>query len=97
MCAERDPLDCHRCLLVARSLAGLGLKIGHILFDGSVEPHEATEQRLLKLDPMGDGSGDLFVTGQVERLAAAYGRRAQAVAYRVKAMAKGATPRKAKR
>src|SRR5262249_61331718 len=48
MCAEREPLDCHRCLLVGRALAQ-GLAIGHLLVDGRVEPHTATEQRLLAL------------------------------------------------
>lgn len=85
MCAEREPLDCHRCLLVARSLAERGLTIGHILHDGRVEPHAATEQRLLALT---NASDDLFVTGQDERLAAAYRRRAHAVAYRATAGAK---------
>ncbi len=81
MCAEREPLDCHRCLLVARALAARGLAIGHILHDGTIEPHQATEQRLLALAGEGD---DLFATGQNERLAAAYRRRARAVAYRAK-------------
>jgi uncharacterized protein (DUF488 family) len=85
MCAEREPLDCHRCLLVARALAERGLTIGHILHDGTVEPHAATEQRLLALIGASD---DLFVTGQDERLAAAYRRRARAVAYRATAGAK---------
>ena len=85
MCAEREPLDCHRCLLVARSLAERGLTIGHILHDGTVEPHPTTEQRLLSLTGASD---DLFVTGQDERLAAAYRRRARAVAYRATAGAK---------
>jgi uncharacterized protein (DUF488 family) len=85
MCAEREPLDCHRCLSVARSLAERGLTIGHILHDGTVEPHAATEQRLLALTGASD---DLFVTGQDERLAAAYRRRARAVAYRATAGAK---------
>jgi uncharacterized protein (DUF488 family) len=85
MCAEREPLDCHRCLLVARSLAERGLTIGHILHDGTVEPHAATEQRLLALT---GASNDLFVTGQDERLAAAYRRRARAAAYRATAGAK---------
>ena len=79
MCAEREPLDCHRCLLVARELAARGMTIGHILHDGTIEPHVATEQRLLTLD--GDDS-DLFTTGLAGRLAAAYRRRARAVAYR---------------
>jgi uncharacterized protein (DUF488 family) len=85
MCAEREPLDCHRCLLVARALAERGLAIGHILHDGTVEPHAVTEQRLLALTGASD---DLFVTGQDERLASAYRRRARAVAYRASAGAK---------
>jgi uncharacterized protein (DUF488 family) len=85
MCAEREPLDCHRCLLVARSLAERGLAVGHILHDGSIEPHMATEQRLLALDGQSGGPGcDLFASGQRERLAAAYRRRARAVAFRRK-------------
>jgi uncharacterized protein (DUF488 family) len=87
MCAEREPLDCHRCLLVARSLVARGLAIGHILHDGTVESHRATEQRLLALAGTGD---DLFATGQDARLAAAYRRRAQAIAYRAKLGSTGA-------
>jgi len=82
MCAEREPLDCHRCLLVARALAARGLAGGHILHDGTIEPHQATERRLLALTNADD---DLFAPGQSERLAAAYRRRARAVAYRAKA------------
>lgn len=81
MCSERDPLDCHRCLLVARALAARGLTIGHILHDGVIEPHTATEQRLLRLEST---EGDLFAAGQNERIAAAYRRRARAVAFRNK-------------
>ena len=56
MCAEREPLDCHRCLLVARALAARGSTIGHILHDGTIEPHAATEQRLLALDAASQGA-----------------------------------------
>jgi len=81
MCAEREPLDCHRCLLVARSLAERGFAVGHILHDGKIEPHAATERRLLAL---GCESCDLFASGQGEALTAAYRRRARAVASRQK-------------
>jgi uncharacterized protein (DUF488 family) len=84
MCAERDPLDCHRCLLVARALVGRGVTIGHILHDGSIEPHTAIERRLLELANEDIGPLDLFATGQDWQLAAAYCRRARAVAYRSK-------------
>ena len=81
MCSEREPLECHRCLLLARALAARGLTIGHILHNGTIEPHAVTEQRLVALDSEGDS---LFVTGQQERLAAAYLRQARVVAYRGK-------------
>ena len=60
MCAERDPLNCHRCLLVARALAARGMTTGHILYDGAIEPHAATVERLLRLD---GAESDLFATG----------------------------------
>jgi uncharacterized protein (DUF488 family) len=47
MCAEREPLDCHRFLLVSRHLHERGARLCHILADGSAEPHEVTEGRLL--------------------------------------------------
>ena len=67
MCSERDPLDCHRCLLVTRALADRKLTVGHILFDGTIEPHATTERRLLELAAE---DSDLFAPGQPERLAA---------------------------
>jgi hypothetical protein len=81
MCSERDPLDCHRCLLVARCLAERGLAVGHILHDGAIEPHAATEARLLALDADADG---LFTAGGREQLAAAYRHRAHAVGFKQK-------------
>jgi len=93
MCSEREPLDCHRCLLVARALAARGASIGHILNDGAIEPHATTEQRLLRL---ADADNDLFASGQQERLAAAYRRRSRAIAYRIKKAANAANVRKEK-
>jgi uncharacterized protein (DUF488 family) len=87
MCAEREPLDCHRCLLVARAFAERGVAVGHILHDGTIEPHTAIERQLIADS---GGAGDLFATGQNGRLAAAYRRRARAVAFRPKAGQLGA-------
>jgi uncharacterized protein (DUF488 family) len=85
LCAEREPLDCHRCLLVARCLGERGLAVGHIHHDGLIEAQAAAEQRLLALEGLADDrSCDLFASGQRERLAAAYRRRARAVAFRRK-------------
>jgi uncharacterized protein (DUF488 family) len=78
MCAEREPLDCHRCLLVAPALAARGLSIGHILGDGSILSHQAIEERLLA----GEAADDLFAADRASRLAQAYRRRAGKVAFR---------------
>jgi uncharacterized protein (DUF488 family) len=49
MCAEKEPLDCHRTILVGRALAHRGAELCHICADGSIEPHTELEQRLLHL------------------------------------------------
>ena len=47
MCAEKEPLDCHRTILVGRSLVERGITVAHILADGALEPHDETMGRLL--------------------------------------------------
>ena len=75
LCAEREPLDCHRTLLVARHLQDRGNEIRHILADGTLEPHGATEDRLLR--QAGLAGGDLF-TDRSGLLREAYRRRSPA-------------------
>ena len=48
MCAEKDPLACHRMLLICRHLRGNDIIIRHILEDGSLEDNQDTEMRLMK-------------------------------------------------
>lgn len=48
MCAEKDPLDCHRTLLVARVLFEEGVDVAHILHDGQLESHEDAITRLME-------------------------------------------------
>lgn len=58
MCAEKEPLDCHRTLLVSRALADEGVSITHLLADGRTEDHAATMSRLMAM--MGLPERDLF-------------------------------------
>jgi uncharacterized protein (DUF488 family) len=58
MCAEKEPLDCHRTLLVSRALESVGAEIAHILADGSLESQEQTMSRLVGL--VGLSKEDLF-------------------------------------
>jgi uncharacterized protein (DUF488 family) len=79
MCSEADPLDCHRCLLVARALVGAGVEIAHILASGEVVRHAAVEDQLLQLAGLTEAS--LLLSSRDERLAEAYRARARKVAY----------------
>lgn len=58
LCAEKDPLQCHRAILVGRELERRGVRIVHILGNGSLERHESSERRLLAM--VGLAQGDLF-------------------------------------
>nr|WSX78532.1 DUF488 domain-containing protein [Streptomyces sp. NBC_00899] len=78
MCAEQEPLDCHRCVLVARVLEEYGITVEHIHGDGHVEDHASTMQRLMA--NFGLDQEDLFRTS-VERLQEALGRQEQRIAY----------------
>ncbi|MBW1699595.1 MAG: DUF488 domain-containing protein [Deltaproteobacteria bacterium] len=48
MCAEKDPILCHRTILVCRQLRDSGVNIRHILDDGSIEEHPDSVRRLLR-------------------------------------------------
>ena len=49
MCAEKDPMVCHRTILVCRHLKKAGLDIVHILENGGLESNGETERRLMKM------------------------------------------------
>ena len=76
MCAERDPLNCHRCLLVGRSLAERGGAVEHLLANGEIEAQTATEERLLTLEGVGG-----LIGSRAEQMAEAYRRRAHKTAF----------------
>jgi uncharacterized protein (DUF488 family) len=78
MCAEQEPLECHRTILVARSLELAGLRVMHIHPDGRIEAHSDTMLRLLKLLKMPEV--DLFHTTE-EIIEDAYERQEQRIAY----------------
>lgn len=78
MCAEKDPLTCHRTILVVRHLVARGLEAAHVLEDGRLEKHEAALERLLR--ETGATNKDLFKPRQ-ELVDEAYTNRANEIAY----------------
>lgn len=82
MCSEKEPLECHRTLLVAQSLQAQGVAVEHILANGDLETHAAAMNRLLSLhdDP---GQADLFEPRN-ERIARAIAKQTERIAYKNK-------------
>ncbi len=81
MCAEKEPLECHRTVLVCRHLRGDAIAIRHLLTDGTWEDHAATERRLLRLT---GEERTLFEPdlSDEELLERAYETRGREIAYR---------------
>lgn len=79
MCAEKDPITCHRALLVARQLSLRGHAIEHIREDGAAESTASFEERLLAAT--GVAGADLFRSRE-ELVADAYRIHGERMAYR---------------
>jgi uncharacterized protein (DUF488 family) len=78
MCAEKDPLTCHRAILIARHLDDRGITVEHILEDGRLERHSDSVARLLAELHM--EQPELFRT-HMDQIAEAYRQRGQQIAY----------------
>jgi hypothetical protein len=81
MCSEKEPLECHRTLLVSQSLTNNGISVDHILADGVTEPHEKALLRLLKIH--GLEFPDLF-SEESDRLKEALKAQEKKIAFRLK-------------
>jgi uncharacterized protein (DUF488 family) len=77
LCAEKDPLDCHRAILVSRHLHDDELEVKHILEDGSLQSTEELEERLLRKFDL--DQPDLF-SSREERLDQAYEKQGNRMA-----------------
>jgi len=84
MCAEKDPLDCHRCVLVSPRLCERGIEVRHILSDGSLESQQQAESRLARLFDLPEQ--ELFRSAG-EILAEAYRLQGERIAYQEGALA----------
>ena len=79
MCTEKEPLECHRTLLVGRALVERGVVVEHILAGGRLENHDAAMDRLMDLFKL-PRNGDMF-RSRIDVVADALTRQAKKVAY----------------
>ena len=78
MCAEKDPINCHRTILICKNLKRYKIEILHILDINKCEKHVDTEFRLMKTFNL--EQPDFFLKDS-ERLAEAYSRQEEKIAY----------------
>lgn len=78
MCAEKEPLECHRTILVSRHLATDKTDVLHIQADGKIENHRDAMTRLVRLLHLPEG--DMF-SSQDDILVEAYRLQEQRIAY----------------
>ena len=70
MCAEKEPLYCHRTLLVSQALDIDGVSVSHIHADGRLETHAGAMDRLLAAVRL-PAEGDLLEQSRADLVAAA--------------------------
>jgi len=78
MCAEKDPIECHRAILVARYLVKNGFRVSHIHANDELETHDALENRLLKILKMPEGD---MLKSREEYVEEAYSIQGERIAY----------------
>lgn len=78
LCAEKDPITCHRNILVCRNLKMDKLSINHIISRDEIETNEESEKRLLKLFNL--DQNDLF-SDRDSLLNEAYDRQGKLISY----------------
>lgn len=79
MCAEKDPMTCHRSILVCRNLRKEGIDILHLIDSTTVETHANLENRLIAQLQL---HADLFQdTGPDALIERAYDIQADRIAY----------------
>lgn len=78
VCSEHDPLDCHRCLLVSRTLLEREIDTKHVLQSGDIQTQSDIERTLLSLSNR--TSFDMF-QNTADSLSLAYRERSLKIAY----------------
>ncbi len=78
MCSEKEPVTCHRTILVARAFSELDYEIKHILPDNGIKTQKAIEDELLALYPR-----TLFDDESIDDVTLAYQKQNQKIGFKV--------------
>lgn len=88
MCTEKDPIDCHRAILVARAFSLSGVNVTHILPDGKLQTQKELDERLLDMYFPDRAQLSIFnfnsVINDEENLKIAYKERNKEIGYHLR-------------
>lgn len=88
LCAEEDPLECHRFLMICPELIRMGIRPVHIRKGSRIESQEEAENRVLEAHGFGGVAvSTLFLEARATALEEAYELQAGKFAYRVSPLA----------
>lgn len=87
MCTEKDPIDCHRAIMVARAFDLRGIEVNHILPNGDIQSQRELDNRLLDMY-FGDREQlSIFnyknIVSEEEYITQAYRKRNEEIGYRI--------------
>jgi uncharacterized protein (DUF488 family) len=84
MCAEEDPLSCHRFLMICPEIVAAGIQPMHIRKGGVIETQQDAEDRLLEAQKLGAVTSDsLFAFDREAALEEAYAAQSEKFAFRI--------------
>ena len=88
LCAEEDPVECHRFLMICPELLKAGIQPQHIRKGSRLESQEEAENRLLAANGFGGvAAHTLFPEARADALEEAYALQARRFAYRIDPLA----------
>ena len=89
MCTEKDPIDCHRAIMVSRAFSLNGIDIKHILPNGKIQTQQELDERLLDKYFPNRAQLSLFnyndeITSDEDNVKLAYRERNKEIGYHLK-------------
>ena len=85
LCAEKDPTQCHRTILVSRAFSDKGYPIIHLLPNGNIETQKGIEQKWLDKFYPSRSQMDMFSGGKSdeEYIAEIYREQNKKIGYKI--------------
>lgn len=84
MCAEKDPINCHRSIMIGHAMQKNGIEVLHIMHDGQLQHQKEIDKRLLELYFHDRNQLNLFAenSSEQELIEQAYKKQNEKIGYR---------------